>query len=193
MHLMVTTGSLRAFLMAMERVEQRLRTATAALDAAGVPYAVVGGNAVAVWVAKIDPAATRTTKGVDLLVARADLDQVTQALEGAGFVREDLRGLTLFVDPQEPSRRSGVNLVWAGERVRPSYTHPAPTVDEGVRDPEGFTILALAALVRMKLTSFRDIDRVHLADLLSVGAIDDQIRAQLPPDLLERLDTVEYE
>ncbi len=31
-------------LMAIERVQQRLRRVTAALDAAGVPYAVVGGN-----------------------------------------------------------------------------------------------------------------------------------------------------
>ena len=37
-------------MMAAEKVKQRLRRATAALDAAGVPYAVVGGNAVAEWI-----------------------------------------------------------------------------------------------------------------------------------------------
>jgi len=33
--------------MAAEEVKERLRRATRALEAAGVPYAVVGGNAVA--------------------------------------------------------------------------------------------------------------------------------------------------
>ena len=35
---------------AVQDVRDRLLRATAALDAASVPYAVIGGNAVAVWV-----------------------------------------------------------------------------------------------------------------------------------------------
>lgn len=176
--------------MAVDRVEERLRRVTAALDAAGVNYAVVGGNAVAAWVARADPSATRATKDVDLLVDRGDLDRVTAALTGVGLRREDLRGLTLFVDPAEPSRRAGVHLVWAGERVRPSYTHAAPSATETVRDAAGFRVLELAALVRMKLTSFRDIDRVHVGDLLEVGLIDDRVKASLPTDLRARLDEI---
>ena len=178
--------------MAIERVEQRLRKVTAALNDAGVRYAVIGGNAVAVWVAKIDPAATRTTVDVDLLVDQTDLDRITEVLQGVlGFQRHDLRPMALFVDPEEPSRRSGVRLVWAGQKVRPSYVHPAPRVDESVFDPQGFWALNLSALVRMKLTSLRDIDRVHVADMLRVGLVDDRVRAALPPDLLPRLDAIE--
>ena len=177
--------------MAMDRVEQRLRRVTAALDAAGVRYAVVGGNAVAVWVAKRDPAATRTTKDVALLVERNDLGRITSVLTDLGFEREDLRRLILFRDPDEPSRRSGVHLVWAGEKVHASYEHAAPGVDEAVRDPEGFLVLDLPALVRMKLTSLRDIDRVHIADMLRVGLIDQPVRALLPPDLSSRLAQIE--
>jgi hypothetical protein len=177
--------------MAMERVEQRLRKVTAALDAAGIRYAVVGGNAVAVWVAKADPAATRTTKDVDLLVNRTDLDRITEVMRALGFEVQDLRRLVLFVDPQEPSRRSGVHLVWAGQKVRPSYAHPAPAVAEAVRDPEGFWVLDLPALLRMKLTSLRDVDKVHVADLLRVGMVTPPIRDALPPDLRERLGAVE--
>ncbi|MEW6253116.1 MAG: hypothetical protein AB1716_20960 [Planctomycetota bacterium] len=84
--------SYSAFVMAMERVEQRLRTVTAALDAARIPYAVIGGNAVATWVAQVDPAATRTTKAVDLLITeavraalpvdlRARLDEIARSLD----------------------------------------------------------------------------------------------------------------
>jgi hypothetical protein len=114
----------KAYAMAMERIERRLRTVTAALDAAGVRNAVVGGSAVAAWVATVNPAATRTTKVVDLLVERSQLPAVSAAIEGLGFTRQDLRGLVLFIDPEEPDRRSGVHLVWAGERVRPSYLFP---------------------------------------------------------------------
>ncbi len=173
--------------MAVDRVEARLRRAADALDRAGVRYAVVGGNAVAAWVARVDPGATRTTKDVDVLVRRADLNDVTRSLEAAGFQRQDLRRLVLFIDPKEPSRRAGVHLVWAGEKVRPSYLCPAPDVDEAMRDPQGFLLLHLAALVRMKLTSLRDIDRVHIRDMLEVGLIDDDVRASLPGELLKRL------
>lgn len=41
---------------AVELVRKRLLRATAALEAAGAPYAVAGGNAVAAWVATVDPA-----------------------------------------------------------------------------------------------------------------------------------------
>ncbi|MHC4065273.1 MAG: hypothetical protein ACYSUI_12370 [Planctomycetota bacterium] len=177
--------------MAVDRVEKRLRRVTAALDAAGIRYAVIGGNAVASWVGRVDPSATRATRDVGILIQRADLDRLTQAMDGLGFARHDLRRLVVFVDPDEPSRRAGVHLVWADEPVRPSYLHPAPSVDEAVRDPEGFWLLDLPALVRMKLTSNRDIDRAHVADLLSVGLIDEPLRTGLPRDLQERLATVE--
>jgi hypothetical protein len=175
----------------MERIEQRLRKVTAALNAAGIRYAVIGGNAVATWVAKADPAATRTTKDVDLLVNRLDLERIKQVMSALAFGFQELRRLVLFLDPGEPSRRSGVHLVWAGEKVLPSYAHAAPLVTEAVYDSEGFWVLELSALVRMKLTSFRDVDRVHIADLLGVGLIDERIRASLPTDLVTRLEAVE--
>ena len=43
--------------LAVENVRERLRRSTAALEAAGIPYAVVGGNAVAAWVSTVDPGA----------------------------------------------------------------------------------------------------------------------------------------
>jgi hypothetical protein len=35
-----------------------------------------------------------------------------------------------------------------------------------------FRVVALASLVRMKLTSFHDKDRTHLRDLIDIGLID---------------------
>src|SRR6266436_547592 len=72
---------------AVAQVRERLLRATAALNQAGVPYAVVGGNAVASWVATVDEGAIRNTRDVDLLVRRSDLPAITSALEQAGFVR----------------------------------------------------------------------------------------------------------
>jgi hypothetical protein len=186
-----TIHSYRAFVMAMDRVERRLRTVTAALDAAGIRYAVIGGNAVACWVAKADPAATRTTKDVDLLVDPVDIDRISAVMAQLGFVKHDLRRLVLFVDPAEPSKQSGVHLVWCDRKVRPSYAHPAPSLDEVVRDAEGFLVIDLLALLRMKLTSLRDLDRVHVADMFRVGLVDAQLRAALPADLRQRLDAIE--
>lgn len=39
---------------AVEKVKDRLRRVTRALNAAAIPYAVVGGNAVQHWVAQVD-------------------------------------------------------------------------------------------------------------------------------------------
>lgn len=163
----------------------------AALEAAGVRYAVVGGNAVASWVGRVDPGATRATKDVDILVRREDVPRVSAAITALGFAREDLRDLVLFIDPDEPSKRSGVHLVWAGEKIRPSYSVSSPLVEEAVRDPDGFWVVDLAALVRMKLTSFRDIDRVHVADMLGVGLVGPEVRAAIPAELIGRLEQIE--
>src|ERR1700675_3763006 len=83
---------------AVAKVRERLLRATAALNQTGVPYAVVGGNAVASWVATIDEGAVRNTRDIDLLVRRADLEAVTAALERAGFVGGELLDIVMFRD-----------------------------------------------------------------------------------------------
>jgi len=178
--------------MAVGRVERRLKRVTAALNAAGIRYAVIGGNAVAYWVAKKDPSAVRSTIDVDLMINRSDLASATQSLEALGFTAHDLRRMVLFTDPEEPSKHSGIHLVWAGEKVRSNYDHAAPRLDEAIYDSEQhYWVMSLPALVRMKLTSNRDVDRTHIGDLIRVGAIDAQVRDSLPIDLLQRLDEIE--
>ena len=177
--------------MAVDRVEKRLRRVTAALDEAGIKYAVIGGNAVAAWVSRVDPGATRSTKDVDLLVDQSDIDRIESVLGEAGFTREDVLGVTLFKEPDEPSVRASIHLVWAQQKVRPEYALPAPALDESERDPQGFYVIDLPALVRMKLTSFRRIDQVHIEDMLSVGLIDETIKSGLPDELRQRLNDIE--
>src|SRR5580700_6995203 len=85
-------------LMAAEKVKERLRRATKALDDARVPYAVVGGNAVAEWVARADEGAVRGTRDVDVLLRRADWAAARTALEAAGFVYYQMLDVDMFID-----------------------------------------------------------------------------------------------
>ena len=72
----------------------------------------------------------------------------------------------------------------AGEKVNPNDPAPAAKVDE--REPaEDYDILQLESLVRMKLTSFRDKDRMHLRDMISVELIDETWPAHFPTELAE--------
>jgi hypothetical protein len=183
--------SFSAYVVAVEKVKITLYKISNLLENEGIPYAVIGGNAVAAWVASVDESAVRATKDTDILLNAQDLDRVTRVLENNGFLREDLKSLTIFVDAQDRNKRTGIHVVLAGQTIRPSYSYPAPDLSEVKRSKEGFFILELFPLVKMKLTSFRDKDRVHLGDMLSVGLITEEIRKGLPDDLLKRLEIVE--
>jgi hypothetical protein len=171
---------------AVEKVRERLQRAAQALDTAGVPYAVIGGNAVAAWVSRVDEAAVRNTQDVDILLRRTDLEQAKTALATAGFVYRHAAGIDFFLDGPDAKARDAVRVIFAGEKVRPEYVCPAPDVAESEPAANG-RVLTLEALVRMKLTSFRDKDRTHLRDLIDVGLLDASWPARLPPELGARL------
>ena len=178
--------SLDRMVRAVEKVRERLLRATSALERAGVPYAVVGGNAVAAWVSSVDESAVRNTQDVDILIRRADLPAATQALEAAGFRYRHSAGIDMFLDGEGAKARDSVHVVFAAEKVRREYLFPAPTLDESSR-AASFRVLTLEALVRMKLTSFRDKDRVHIRDMIGVGLIDESWCNRLPAELVGRL------
>lgn len=171
---------------AVEKVRERLERAAAALRQAGVPHAVSGGNAVAAWVAQVDEAAVRNTRDVDILLRRSDLDAARQALEGVGFVYRHAAGLDMFLDSPTAKARDAVHVVFAEEKVRDEYPLPAPSVAEST-EVGGFRVLSLEALVRMKLTSFRDKDRTHLRDMIDVELIDADWPRRFPGQLAARL------
>ena len=171
---------------AVEKVRERLLRAASALEQAGIPYAVAGGNAVAAWVSRVDEAAVRNTQDVDMVMRRSELDAASAALENVGFVHRHVAGIEMFLDGQNAKARDAVHVVFAGERVRPEYLLPVPNVDES-ETSGSFRVLSLEALVRMKLTSYRLKDRVHVMDLIDVGLVDAEWCQQLTPELGERL------
>jgi hypothetical protein len=176
-------------LMAAEKVKERLRRATRALAAGGVPYAVVGGNAVAEWVARVDEGAVRNTRDVDILIRRADLPAARAALETAGFVYHQLLDVDMFLDGPQGRPSEAVHILFAGEPVRPEHVTPSPDVAESEPAAE-FQVVSLEALVQMKLNSNRDKDRTHLRDLIGVGLLDQTWPARLPTELAPRLQRI---
>jgi hypothetical protein len=171
---------------AVAKVRERLLRATSALNQAGVPYAVVGGNAVASWVATVDEGAVRNTRDVDILVRRADLPGITAALESAGFVAGDLLDVVMFRDGEQGKPSEAVHLLFSGEKTRPDHLLPAPEI-QTVDDPANFRVITFESLVTMKLMSNRDKDRTHVRDLIGVGLLDSNWLAKLPAPLAERL------
>src|SRR5262245_39451006 len=139
---------------AVERVRDRLLRATAALEVVGVPYAVIGGHAVAAWVTRVDPLLARYTRDVDIIVRRNEFARVKAALEAAGFISRHSAGIEMFLDGPETKARDAVHVLFAGEKVRPDDLHPAADV-EPFETVDGYRFVGLESIVRMKLTSFR--------------------------------------
>jgi len=141
---------------------------------------------VALWVSRVDESAVRATQEVDIMVARDSFEAVKAALENAGFVYRPAAAIELFLDRPDAKARDAVHVVFAGEKVRPHEPAANPEVTESER-ADGYTVLALGALVRIKLTAFRDKDPTHLRDLIEVGLVGPQTLVTLPPVLAARL------
>src|ERR1051325_9163705 len=102
---------------AVEKVRDRLERAVKALDAAHLPYAVAGGNAVAAWVSRVDEAAVRNTRDVDIVLRRSDLPSARKAFEQAGFLFRHAAGVDMFLEGPDAKVRDAVHIVFALEKV----------------------------------------------------------------------------
>lgn len=176
-------------MQSVRELEERLHRVTAALESAGVPYAIIGGNAVANWVSRIDPDAIRFTKNVDLLLRVSDIPAAAEAVKDAEFLYRHAAGIDFFLDGPQGRFTSAVHIVKAGEKVREEYLAAAPDVSESEMGKD-YKVLNLEALVRMKLTSYRDRDRTHIRDLIGVGLIDATWPAKFIPEFGARLQQI---
>ena len=182
----VTDSVFERMYRAVELVKQRLDRTCTALRNASVPYAVIGGNAVAAWVATIDDGAVRNTRDVDILLREQDLDLATIALATAGFVRDSVMNVIVFLDGPDGKPSQGIHVLLAERKVREEYATATPRIDQAV-DIEGRSIVELTALVEMKLNSFRDKDRTHLRDMIQIGLIDSTWPVRFAQNLGDRL------
>jgi hypothetical protein len=166
-----------------------LHKITDALTAEHIPHEVIGGLAVLIYVEEANPEQTALTRDVDLLVDRSDLERVKSAVAKQGFHFRHVAGVDMLISGDTGSAANAVHLIFSGEKVRPSYVVPAPPIQPERKIIQGkeVMVIPLADLVRMKLTSFRLKDQVHLKSIDSVGLITDTIEQKLPPELLLRL------
>lgn len=170
----------------MEKVNQRLRRTVEILEAASIDYAVVGGHAVAAWVAQVDEAAVRNTRDVDVLIRPEDLDKVKTVMTAAGFHYRQTASVDMFVEDPEGSARDAVHVILVGQMIRPDDVEANPDIEPS-EVANQFRTLTVERLVRMKLNSFRRKDQVHILDMIDIGIIDASWPAKYPAPLADRL------
>jgi hypothetical protein len=170
----------------VEQLFERIQQLHSLLTAEGIAYRIVGGMAVFIHVFERDPLRARLTSDVDAAIDRRHLPSVVEAARKVGWVFRHTAGIDMLIDATELRARSAVHLLFLGEKVRPEYIEAVPaSPPETTR--EGIFVASVADLVRMKLTSYRLKDRVHIQDLDGVGLISPEIEGQLPKLLLDRL------
>jgi hypothetical protein len=135
----------------------------------GVPHELIGGLAVLVHVEEADPEHTTLTRDVDLMIRRSDLERVTEIAARHGV-------------------RLG-HLLFSGEKVRPNQATPNPPIQPEKKNLLGADvfIIPVADLVRMKLSAYRDQDRIHIRSMDAAGLITSEVERALPEDLKTRL------
>jgi hypothetical protein len=177
----------KAYSTHMDQLFERLKRLHAALGSAGIEYRVIGGLAVFLQVSLRKPGRGRTTEDVDIAIDRRELKRIAKAAEKFGFRYRHAAGLDMLVDAEEPRASTAVHMVFINEKVRPEYLEAVPGFSEPTRTEEGILLAPVADLVKMKLTSFRMKDQLHLKDLDSAHLITPEIEASLPEALRARL------
>jgi hypothetical protein len=160
-----------------------------AFASAGLEYRVVGGLAAYLYVEEREPDAGRLTKDIDITVRREDLTAIARAVEPFGLQYRHVAGIDMLVQAGQPSARRAVHMVFSGEKVRPEYSEPVPEIG-ACRILQGVRLVPAKDLIRMKLTSFRLKDEMHLKDLDEAGIITPEIEATLSPEHQQRLQQV---
>ncbi len=170
----------------VEQLFDRIKQLHSLLTTAGIPYRIVGGMAVFMHVSERDPLRARLTADVNATLERRYLTKVIEAARKVGWVYRPVEGVDMLVDGEQPNARSTVHLVFLHEKVRPEYEEAVPA-SRAVETREGILLAPVEDLVRMKLTSFRLKDRVHIQDMDAVGLIGAEMEAGLPELLRARL------
>ena len=133
---------------ALEKVKDRLNRVTSALENAGIPYAVIGGNAVQLWVAQVDESVVRNTRDVDIIINPEDLPRAIIALEKVGFIYRHVKSIDMFLDGPDAKARDAVHVLFAGVKVRASDQEPVPDI-ENITMIQNIRTIPLEGLIRI--------------------------------------------
>ena len=171
----------------VEQLFDVLARVTALLRQTGVEYRVVGGLSVFLHIAGKDPIRARGTRDIDIAVARADLGRIAGAAPSFGFRFRHAAGVDMLLDRERPREKSPVHFLFVREKVHPEDEVEVPDFSAPAVTPQGVLLAPVADVLRMKLTSFRLRDKVHIQDLDGVGLITPEMEGGLPEGLRVRL------
>jgi predicted DNA binding CopG/RHH family protein len=169
-----------------------LHKITDALASENIPYELIGGLAVLIHVEEANPEHSTLTRDVDLMVRRADLERIKDVAAKHGFRFRHSAGLDMLLYGETNSARNAVHLIFSGEKVRPNQATPNPPirpVRKAIHAQDVF-VMPVADLLRMKLSAYRDKDRVHIRSMDAAGLITAGIEKTLPTELQSRLQHV---
>ncbi len=159
------------------------------LESAGVPHELVGGLAVFLHVENADATHSSLTRDIDIMIKRADLARVVAVAESHGFRFRHSEGVDMLLYGDTTSARNAVHLLFAGEKVKDSQleAHPGIRPVRTALHGQEFWVIPVVDLVRMKLSSNRDKDRVHVRGMDAAGLISDAVEQALSAEHLARL------
>jgi hypothetical protein len=154
-----------------------------------IPHELIGGLAVLIYVEEANPEHTPLTRDVDLLVRRSDLERIKEAAAKDGFRFRHAAGVDMLIYGPAESAKNAVHLLFSGEKVRPNQTTPNPSIKPEHKHVHGKDVLVISIvdLIRMKLSSYRLKDQVHIKTMDAVGLITSDAEKTLTPELAARL------
>jgi hypothetical protein len=157
-----------------------LRRLTQRLNAEGIPYALLGGLALA------EHGYPRLTEDIDLLLTPSGLERFRQQLVGRGYRPAFSGAEKTFRDTETGVR---IEIVTAGEYpgdgLPKPVAFPDPTAPGMTVETEGIRVVTLEKLIELKLASGMSAPH-RLRDLADVQDLIARLR--LPLTLADRLD-----
>ncbi len=167
-------------------IEERLQAVARLLNAACVPYALVGGNAVSLWVSHEERESTTFCRGIDFLINREDWPFVREHLGFDGFGSTEGDWQAFIWGSARRVSWDSMRFLFAGGCASPEQLLPFPRLG----DPEfiqGIPCLALGRLMTMLLTGNRPIDVANVQRLIFSDLVNADWYDLLPSILKPRL------
>jgi hypothetical protein len=163
------------FFQGNDAVHETMRRVAAALDRAGIPYAIAGGMAVNAH------RHSRTTKDVDLLLTAVGFSKFKQLVSAGEFASVPGRPRR-FADPL-----TGVtfDILVAGQFPGSGAPGPVPFPDPSdvAQQIDDLRVVDLPTLVQLKLAARRYQDFADVVSLIRENHLDETFTARLHPSL----------
>lgn len=169
-----------AYFAGKGQLRSTLRRLTQQLDAEGIPYALLGGLALA------ELGYPRLTEDIDLLLRPDGLEQLQQRLVGRGYRPAFSGAVKTFRDAETGVRIEIITTgEYPGDGLPKPVAFPDPMTPGVAEEIEGIRVVTLEKLIELKLAS--GISAPHrLRDLADVQ--DLIARLNLPLTLADKLD-----